>query len=247
LNPAEGRRSKAERTRAQILQAAELRFAELGFGDTRLEDVGEDVGIGRSAILYHFKDKQQLYLAVLDDLFGGLLGELRAELTRDAPLPERLEAAVSIWVDYVGRRSAAARIILRESANASVQIRAQLRAQAEPFLQLLTRIFEEGKRSGVFLPIRSDPFHLVSAVLGATVFHVAALPALVGDLPYDPLAPEELESHKQDVLKITRRLLGIGGLRPIEARQASRGPSSPPQPSGRAHDTSESEETRRGR
>ena len=52
LPASECRPSRAERTRGQILEAA-----------------GQDVGIGRSAVLYHFKDKKLLYRAVLDDLF----------------------------------------------------------------------------------------------------------------------------------------------------------------------------------
>ena len=55
----------------------------------------------------------------------------------------------------------------------------------------------------------------VSAVAGATLFYIAALPTFVADLPYDPLSPEPLEAHKRDVLDITRRLLGIRGPRAV--------------------------------
>ncbi len=209
------RRRSAEQTRGQILEAAVLRFAELGFNDTRLEDLGEDVGIGRSAILYHFKDKRLLYRAVLDEIFGGLLGELRAALTATGTLAERLEAAVGAFVDYMGRHPIAARIAMRESVNPDPRLREELQAQARPFLSLLEAIFEEGERAGVFRPLRSDPLHFVSIVAGATLFYVAALPTVVGELPYDPLCAEQLEAHKRDVLDVTRRLLGIRAPRAV--------------------------------
>jgi AcrR family transcriptional regulator len=207
------RQRKAEKTRSRILEAAALRFAERGFADTRLEDVGEDVGIGRSAVLYHFKDKRLLYRAVLDVLFGGLLVELRSALTAAGTLAERLEASVRAFVDYMGQHPTTARLAVRESVNPDPEIREEIQAQARPFLILLEMIFEEGERSGVFRPRRSDPLHFVSTVAGATLFYVAALPTFVAELPYDLLSEEQLEAHKRDVLDITRRLLGIRGPR----------------------------------
>jgi TetR/AcrR family transcriptional regulator len=209
------RQGRAERTRAQILEAAALRFAERGFSATRLDDVGQDVGIGRSAVLYHFKDKRLLYRAVLDELFGGLLATLRSPLMREGTLADRIEAAVSAFVDYMGRHPTAARLALRESINSDAMIREEIQAQSQPFLSLLEMIFEEGERSGMFRPLRSDPLHFVSTVAGSTLFYVAALPTFVGELPYDLLCAEQLEAHKRDVLDITRRLLGIRGPRPV--------------------------------
>ena len=64
------RRSNGLRTRAEIVAAAERHFAERGFEATRLEDIAAEVGIRRAAIFYHFGDKQELYAAVLDEVFG---------------------------------------------------------------------------------------------------------------------------------------------------------------------------------
>ncbi len=208
---ATNRRKQAELTRLRILSSAASRFAELGFRETRLEDIGEDAGVGRSGVLYHFNDKRQLYAAVLDDLFGGLLAELRLALMRPGLLAARLEAGVSAFVDYMGRRPDAARIAVRESVNPEPSLQTEIRRQSLAFLALLESTFSEGERTGAFRPLRSDPLHFASAVAGATLFYVAALPTFVADLPYDPLCEEQLNAHKRDVLAITRRLLGIGG------------------------------------
>ena len=63
--------SRAERTRTAILVAAEGLFAQKGFDATRLEDVAAAVGIRRASIVYYFRDKRELYDAVLEDVFGG--------------------------------------------------------------------------------------------------------------------------------------------------------------------------------
>jgi AcrR family transcriptional regulator len=219
------KREQAECTRGQILHAAERRFAMLGFAATRLEDVGEEVGIGRSAVLYHFRDKRELYRAVLDDVFGGFIDAVRAPLTGAGTLPERIEAAVTASIDYGRRRPTSAHIALREAATTNSEFRDRIRQRTGPAMQLLQGLFDKGRRAGVLDPIRPDAFHFVSAIAGATMFYIAALPTFTSDLPYDPLAPEQFEAHKRDVLQIARRLLGIGGprlLRPAHTRRASR-------------------------
>ena len=60
---------------------------------------------------------------------------------------------------------------------------------------------------------------------GATVFFVAAMPALVPG-GFEPLAPERLAAHRDEVLRIARRLLGAslrGGKRTTHAPRGVRG------------------------
>lgn len=200
---------RGDRTRREILAAAEHCFAERGFDRTRLEDIGARAGLGAPALLYHFRDKHELYRAVLDDLFGPLLREGQAVLASPGTLGARIENMVRILVAYVGRRPAAARITLREASGDDPTVRAEVHARAAPFLILLQHIFEEGERTGALRPIRSDPFHFVSALAGTVLFYVAALPTFVPSLPYDHLAPAQLVQLERDALAITRRLLRL--------------------------------------
>ncbi len=215
MSASRDRKQQSELTRGQILAAAAERFARCGFGETRLEDVGRDVGISRSAVLYHYKDKQGLYRAVLDEIFGGLLAVLRTSLVATGSLADRLEKAVSAFVDYMGSHPLAALIAIRESVVNDPQVREEIQHQARPFLVLLEMIFEEGERSGAFKPLRSDALHFVSTIAGSTLFYVASLPTFVGDPPYELLSEEQIRAHKRDMLEVTRRLLGIRGPSPV--------------------------------
>lgn len=201
--------ARAEKTRAGILDAAEALFAERGFDAARLEDIAERVGIRRASIVYHFKDKRELYDAVLENVFGGLHDVLAEVLARGKTLPEQIEAGVSAWVDYVGRRPSIARLILREVADAS-------RERGEGVLRQTRRLRKLVQREVLDRPNRKetklaavDPVHMASAVAGATVFLVAAMPTLLPDLEFDPLSREQLEVHKHEVLRIAQRLLDI--------------------------------------
>jgi TetR/AcrR family transcriptional regulator len=205
---------RAERTRAAILQAAEALFAERGFSSTRLEDVAERVGIRRASIVYYFRDKRELYEAVLSSVFGGLLEVLEEALSGPEPLRDRAEAAVSAWVEYVGRRPSVARIVLREVANAGRDQALPLLRHTQPFFDLIrAQVFHRAEPRRA----RAEPFDTVqiaSTIVGATVFLVAAMPALVPELEIDPVRPEHLESHRQELLRIVRRLLDARSAQP---------------------------------
>ncbi len=53
-------------TKTLLIDAAEVLFAEKGYRSTSMEDISSVVGIRPSAIYKHFRNKQELYEAVLD-------------------------------------------------------------------------------------------------------------------------------------------------------------------------------------
>src|SRR5262245_51052496 len=222
-SPATGtiRVPKAERTRVRILEAAEARFARVGFAETRLEDVARDVGVKRAALFYHFRDKRALYDAVIEMLFGGLLARIQVILDRHGSAAERFESAVDAWVDALAARPSMARLLLREAAGLGPEVDPSMVMRAEPFLDRTRQLLAEGRRKGELHPIHSDPFHVISAVVGCTVFYFAALRGLLPAVDFDPLDPEEVAIHKRDVRRLAQRLLGIG-LSRIPARARAR-------------------------
>jgi TetR/AcrR family transcriptional regulator len=213
------RPAKAERTRFAILAAAESGFAKRGYAATRLEDVADAVGVKRAALFYHFRDKQALYDAVIEDAFGDLVARVEAALLAAGPIAPRLEAAVAAWVDAIEARPALARLILRHAADAEERPSTLLFPAAERLLERAWALFEEGRRSGELEPLHDDPFHAASALIGATVFYVSALAPLLPVGDFDPLAPEQFAAHTRDALRTARRLLGIGA-----PRRTRRGP-----------------------
>ena len=200
---------KAERTRAAILAAAEGLFAQHGFRGTRLEDVAIAVGIRRASIVYYFRGKAELYDAVLGDALGGLLDQLREALVADGPVGDRIEAAVSVWVEYLGGRPNLARLLLRDAVEAEPGTAPGVVVHTKPFRALAQSMVDQAGAGGES-PSASgvDAAHLASAIAGATLFFLGAMPALVPDLAFDPSSPEHLEAHRQELLRITRRLLG---------------------------------------
>ncbi len=56
---------KGERTRQQILEIAEAAVLQKGFGGTSIDELVAEANLTKSGFLYHFKDKNQLALALI--------------------------------------------------------------------------------------------------------------------------------------------------------------------------------------
>jgi TetR/AcrR family transcriptional regulator len=198
------RRSSGLQTRAAIVAAAERHFAESGFEATRLDDIALAVGIRRAAIFYHFGDKQELYAAVLEAVFGGWTAALP---TGGSPAA-RLEASLIGWIDYVAKRPTVARLILREAANARPGLVSPfVRAGSAP-VEWFRALIDEGVASGELRPL-IEPHRFTSLMGAITVFHFAAMPWLTLHQPLDPWRRTELEKQKREILLVSRVMLGM--------------------------------------
>jgi len=198
------RRSTGIRTRAEIITTAERHFAERGFEAARLEDIATEVGIRRAGIFYYFRDKQELYAAVLDAVFSDWTDAMPAQ---GSPA-ERLEASLVGWIDYVAQRPSVARLILREAATAQPGVVSQFVRSGSAPVEWFRAVIEEGMASGELKPI-IEPHRFMSLMGGITVFHFAAMPWLSLRSAVDPWSRNELEKHKSEILHIARNMLGI--------------------------------------
>jgi TetR/AcrR family transcriptional regulator len=198
------RRSSGLQTRAAIVAAAERHFAESGFEATRLDDIALAVGIRRAAIFYHFGDKQELYAAVLEAVFG----DWTAALPTGGSPAARLEASLIGWIDTVAKRPTVARLILREAANARPGLVSPfVRAGSAP-VEWFRALIDEGVASGELRPL-IEPHRFTSLMGAITVFHFAAMPWLTLHQPLDPWRRTELEKHKREILLVSRVMLGM--------------------------------------
>jgi TetR/AcrR family transcriptional regulator len=197
-------RRSGEETRAAILAAAERHFAERGFEAARLEDIAADVGIRRAAIFYHFPDKQELYAAVLDDA----LGKVAAALPSSGSTAEKLEHAMRAWIDYVAHRPTVARLILREAASAHPGKVSPLAPSGGQLVKWLRALIDQGVTEGVLEPL-TDPHRVISLMGVATVFHFASRSSLTPGASFGPASAADHERHKQETLRLARRMLGL--------------------------------------
>ncbi len=83
-----GSRGRPEESRAAILDAAVREFSREGVAGARTDAIARAARVNKALLYYYFKDKEALYNAVLDQVFGGLLAAIEEVLSRDLPLCE---------------------------------------------------------------------------------------------------------------------------------------------------------------
>lgn len=81
--------SKGEKTRARVLEAARQLINEKGFRSTSVNDVIRATGVKKGNLYFHFANKEELGVAILEQAHGDFLTFLSDSLQGERPL-ERL-------------------------------------------------------------------------------------------------------------------------------------------------------------
>ena len=96
-------KDEAQETRNRILDAAEHVFSERGVSRTSLEDLAQAAGVTRGAIYWHFKDKSDLFAAMVN----------RVTLPMEAMVAQSSDGAVE---DPIASLKACAVSVLKRTA-----------------------------------------------------------------------------------------------------------------------------------
>src|SRR3954468_24490789 len=93
-------RTKTPQQSERILTAAAQLFATHRFHEARMDDIAALAEVGKGTLYRYFRDKEELYLALLERAAAGLQERLRQGLN-DADGPrQQLVAVVEGLIDY---------------------------------------------------------------------------------------------------------------------------------------------------
>ena len=72
--PRKSRKNNPEKTRENILQEAIVEFVQQGLSGARVDAIAERIHTSKRMIYYYFGSKEQLYVEVLEKLYGDKIG-----------------------------------------------------------------------------------------------------------------------------------------------------------------------------
>ena len=113
-----GTRGQPEQTRSRILDAALVEFSKEGLAGARTDAIARAAGVNKALLYYYFGDKDRLYAAVLDHVFGELSHRLIDVLERDNPPREKILAYAAAHFDYIAHSPLLPRLVHREMMQA---------------------------------------------------------------------------------------------------------------------------------
>ena len=110
---------KSEITRNKILSAAEAEFADLGLAAARVDNIAKAAGINKQMIYVHFKSKEGLYRAVLENVYSRLSIYENAIKNYEFKGIETIGNVISEYFNFLNDNPAFVRLMLWENLNSA--------------------------------------------------------------------------------------------------------------------------------
>jgi TetR/AcrR family transcriptional regulator len=200
--PRLGSRGRPEQSRAAILEAAVREFSREGVAGARIDAIARSARVNKALLYYYFKDKEALYSAVLDQVFGGLTVAVNPAFALNVPPREKILSYVRAHFDYVAAHPLYPRIVQGEmmstGRNGSSQLDRIVKQYFRPLAGQLSQVLSEGMAAGDFR--RVDPMQVVPSMISVIVFYFINAPAMRSMTGIDPLQPKQIASRRAAVL-----------------------------------------------
>jgi TetR/AcrR family transcriptional regulator len=197
-----GSRGRPEQSRAAILQAAVREFAREGVAGARTDAIANAAKVNKALLYYYFKDKEALYGAVLDQVFGGLIACVGEVLSRDLPPREKILAYAGAHFDYVASHPLYPRIVQGEMMGAgrgrANHLERIVKKYFRPLFGRVAEVLKAGQAAGEFRQV--DPLHFVPSMIAVIVFYFTSAPAMRLMTGKDPMSPERVAARRAAVL-----------------------------------------------
>ncbi len=157
-----------------VLQTASTLFLTKGFQVTSMDEIVALSKVSKTNIYYHYKSKEELLLAIVDQLISRYEERISRTLTQDMSIPAKMERLFRILtedneqIDYVG--GCPFLTLYTQTSHSSSEARAKIKAFFDKQLQLVEKLLEEGiekKELSRNLPVHETAALIVTSIEGA--------------------------------------------------------------------------------
>jgi AcrR family transcriptional regulator len=182
-----GPQTQTQDSRDEILKAAIQLFATRGFHETSMSEVAREAKVSKALIFWHFKTKEELFLAVLNKLLEPYVIDFAEECEKLGER-EQIRKLIGGYVNFVRENVSSVSFFLRRFMNGEEMPDAftdQIRRLYDLYTALLTDRIRLAQQKG--LCSRSEPPEMM------TNFVLAALNGLLINLLFMSQTPFNLD------------------------------------------------------
>ena len=162
-----------EANRARIVKAAIEEFAARGFKGASMDAIAARTHTTRALINYYFGGKEQIYLAVLEQVYAEIRhAESFLDLEHLAPV-QAIRRIVEFTFDYYLSHQYFVQIVVAENQARGRHFRKSkaMRTLNRPIIDMLARVIERGQAAGAFRR-DIDPVEVHMAIAALGMFNV---------------------------------------------------------------------------
>jgi len=203
--------------RLRLVHAARAQFLGLGVDGASLREIAARAGTSLGMIHYYFPTKDDLFFAVVEEIYQTLLADLAAAFAPGPPVVERLRGLFHRLALLSPDEQDVVRLVVREALVSSARRDRLIQRFLRGHVPLVLGLLDEGVRAGVLAEGRPLPLLLMAtfALAGPPQMIARQVGAHLGKraLP----AGDELADALLDIL-----LNGIGARDPRRRPRAGR-------------------------
>ncbi|WP_055535089.1 TetR family transcriptional regulator [Streptomyces graminilatus] len=192
-----GRIRDAARTRAEILDVATKEFARAGLAGARVDEIAALTRTTKRMIYYYFGGKEQLFTAVLERAYS-VIRQAEQELDVEHLDPvAAIRRLAELTFDHHEAHPDFIRLVSIENIHEAGHIAAseQLGRIGSPALEVIHRILESGRKSGLFTA-DVDAVDLHAMISSFCFFRVANRHTFGALFGRDLTAPDQREHYR---------------------------------------------------
>jgi AcrR family transcriptional regulator len=215
----------------RIVHAARARFLEEGVDGASLRTIAKDAETNVGMVFYYFPTKEDLFLAVVEEVYGRLLADLAEALSGDGPVRGRMERVFARLGEASDDELDVVRLVVREVLLSSERFKRVFARMQRGHLKMLLETLGEGVSRGEIDPGVPAPLLLVASLA------IGAAPQLARraagrEAPFQGLPPpDELARASAELLF---RAIGPRSESP-RLESITESPSRTPRPPIRSH------------
>ena len=170
-------------TQTKLLEAATLLFAQKGFSAVSTRELAEAAGVNIAAISYHFRGKEGLYQAMMEEQFDPMSQALQTvEALAGLPAPERLTLYARHVAIIHQQRPFIIRIMHGEIGNPTPCFETVVKKYISRVFQFIYKALEDGVAAGQFKSDLNLGFAAIS-LAGIMNFYFFAKPIFKDFMP----------------------------------------------------------------
>ena len=200
--PRLGTRRRPEESRASILRAAVAEFAEHGIAGARTDAIARAAHVNKALLYYYFKDKDALYEAVLDHVFGGLRARVMPVLESNLAPRRKMLEYVGAYFDYIAANPRFPRVVQAEwmrAGESSARMQRVAKEYFRPIFRKLSEVLRSGIEAGEFRAV--NPMDFAPTLVGIIIFYFSAAPLMKTLMKVDPLSEQRIRERREFVLE----------------------------------------------
>ena len=142
-------RARYEARRSEVVATAAKLFAERGYDGTSISELTAATGLAAGGLYHYIEGKDDLLIAICDELLEPLLTRAREIAAAAAPPAEQLRALVEAWVAHVVAHRHHMLVFTQERQAIERQPRwRHVRSQRKAFEKILDEVLARGEADG---------------------------------------------------------------------------------------------------